>query len=218
VSTTSFEGFPAGALKATAIPNQFFYAVLPEIDSLDELKLTLDVLWRLQEKRGYPRFATLSEIVADSRRFNWLSTDDVTDNSVRQILSKAVDRAMLLHLTVVYQDRSEDIYLVNDAQGRKAVVALRSGDLDIGQEMVERPDEVVTPRRSNIYTLYEQNVGLLTPIIAEQLQDAEKLYPADWVEEAIQIAVENNKRSWRYIQAILERWAFEGKTDSRKRR
>ena len=27
----------------------------------------------------------------------------------------------------------------------------------------------------------------------------------------MQIAVENNKRSWRYIEAILKRWTTEGK-------
>ena len=41
-----FVGFPDGALAATPIPNLFFARVLPEIDSLAELKLTLHVLWR----------------------------------------------------------------------------------------------------------------------------------------------------------------------------
>jgi len=71
------------------------------------------------------------------------------------------------------------------------------------------------PKPSNIMVLYEAEVGLLTPLIAEELEDAEKLYPAQWVEDAFREAVELNKRSWRYIEAILKRWAREGKDNGR---
>jgi DnaD/phage-associated family protein len=72
--------------------------------------------------------------------------------------------------------------------------------------------------RPNIFVLYEQNIGLIQPLIAEELREAEKTYPAAWIEEAFKIAVERNARNWRYIQRILERWAAEGKDDGRDRR
>jgi DNA replication protein len=50
-------------------------------------------------------------------------------------------------------------------------------------------------------------------MIAEELQEAEASYPAEWITEAFKIAAEQNVRKWRYIQAILERWASEGKDD-----
>jgi len=65
--------------------------------------------------------------------------------------------------------------------------------------------------RPNIYQLYEQNIGLLQPLIADQLRDAEATYPPEWIEEAFRIAVESNARNWRYVRGILERWAREGK-------
>ncbi|MEJ2753177.1 MAG: DnaD domain protein, partial [Chloroflexota bacterium] len=65
--------------------------------------------------------------------------------------------------------------------------------------------------RPNIFVLYEQNIGALTPLIADELRDAEQTYPPQWIEEAIKIAVENNVRRWRYIITILERWRLEGK-------
>src|SRR5205085_9517288 len=40
----NFPGFPDGALSATAVPDLFFTRILPEIDSLAELKVTLHVL------------------------------------------------------------------------------------------------------------------------------------------------------------------------------
>ena len=51
----------------------------------------------------------------------------------------------------------------------------------------------------------------MTPMLAEILRDAEKEFPADWIEEAIRLAVEHNARSWKYVAAILERWKKEGK-------
>jgi DnaD/phage-associated family protein len=74
------------------------------------------------------------------------------------------------------------------------------------------PEEArIQVERPNVFTLYEQNIGLLTPLIADQLRDLEKSYPPDWVDEAFLIAVAGNKRSLRYIQAILKRWETEGK-------
>ena len=55
-------------------------------------------------------------------------------------------------------------------------------------------------------------------MIAEELREAEKIYPATWIKEAIKEAVARNKRNWRYIAAILERWATEGKGDGTYRR
>ena len=59
---------------------------------------------------------------------------------------------------------------------------------------------------------------MLTPLISEELQEAEQTYPGSWIEDAIREAVGLNKRNWKYIHAILERWRSEGKdegTDSR---
>lgn len=75
--------------------------------------------------------------------------------------------------------------------------------------MVERP---------NIFVLYEQNIGPLTPLIADQLRDAEQTYPVEWIEEAVKLAVQNNVRKWRYVLSILERWRQEGKVDGISRR
>lgn len=62
-----------------------------------------------------------------------------------------------------------------------------------------------------MFALYEQNIGLVTPIIADRLVEALDLYPEQWVRDAIGEAVGYNKRSWRYIQRILQNWAAEGR-------
>ena len=68
---------------------------------------------------------------------------------------------------------------------------------------------------TNTFAIYESNIGPLTPMIADSLQDAEKIYPADWIKDAIALAVENNKRNWRYCETILKRWQESGKDAGR---
>lgn len=67
--------------------------------------------------------------------------------------------------------------------------------------------EKTTP---NIFGLYEANIGALTPILADALREAEKVYAAPWVEYAFAEAVKNNKRSWAYVETILKRIQIEG--------
>lgn len=69
--------------------------------------------------------------------------------------------------------------------------------------------------QKNIFALYEGNIGILTPLIADTLEVAEKDYPPAWIEDVIKLAVENNKRNWRYCEAILKRWKVEGKDDGK---
>jgi DnaD/phage-associated family protein len=79
----------------------------------------------------------------------------------------------------------------------------------LGRLEIERP---------NVFRLFEQNVGLVTPLIADQLIEALELYPEAWIAEAIDEAVGYNRRNWRYIQRILERWATEGRGDETDQR
>ena len=62
----------------------------------------------------------------------------------------------------------------------------------------------------NIFQLYESNIGIITPIMADILREAEKEYPYEWIEKAVTIAITRNARNWRYVEAILKRWQANG--------
>jgi DnaD/phage-associated family protein len=51
----------------------------------------------------------------------------------------------------------------------------------------------------------------LTPLIADHLIDALETYPIEWIEAAVAESVAYNRRSWRYVQRILEQWASNGR-------
>jgi DnaD/phage-associated family protein len=64
--------------------------------------------------------------------------------------------------------------------------------------------------RPEIYGFYEENFGALTPYLAQKLVDAVQDFSLAWVKRALEIAVENGKRNWRYADAILQRWKADG--------
>lgn len=85
---------------------------------------------------------------------------------------------------------------------------LNYSDVDKSTRMEAAPQS--DPVAGDLFSLYEANIGRLSPIIADAIQYARENYPPEWIEEGIQIAAKMNKRSWKYIEAILKRWKEEG--------
>jgi DnaD/phage-associated family protein len=117
-----------------------------------------------------------------------------------------VERASLLRVEV----DGQGLYFLNTPASERAVEAIRNGSLPLGRELPPA-QEPPKARRDNVFQLYEANIGPITPLVAEALQEAEQLYPYEWLEEALREAALLNKRSWRYASRILERWATEGR-------
>ncbi len=205
-----FAGFPSGRLEFTPIPNAFFSAVLNDISDIAELKTTLHVLSMLYRKKGYPRFVAFGELLENVPLMQGLQG---SEESLRGSLKKAVATGVLLSLAVEKDGASEGIFLLNDDAGRQAVAKIDSGELKLPGLKVSPPVPVPAESLPDIFTLYEQNVGMLTPLVADELRDAEKNYPPDWIRDAIKEAVLHNKRNIKYINKILENWSVEGRGD-----
>ena len=212
-----FPGFPDGKMRLTAVPNLFFSDLLPIIDNLAEMKVTLYAFWALNQKEGKVRFLRLTDFLNDPAFLKAMApTPTMATELLLDGVERAVARGTFLHVNIGSADGKMDLYFLNTEKGRAAVEGITRG------EWRPMPDEdepiTLLVERPNVFVLYEQNIGPLTPMIAEELRDAEQTYPARWVEEAIQKAVENNVRKWRYVLSILERWREEGKIDGIGRR
>ena len=184
---------------ATPLPDMFFQRLLREITSLSELKVTLYALWRIEHMEG--SFRGLPESELDASEIG-LGKEDV-----RVGLDAAVKRGTLLKS----MHEAQAAYFLNSPQGRSAAEAFAKNGWPEGASSapLERP---------NIFRLYEDNIGPLTPMIADALNDAESTYPHAWVVEAIGLAVQHNKRSWKYAEAILRRWKEEGRAEKQSGR
>ena len=62
----------------------------------------------------------------------------------------------------------------------------------------------------NIIGEYEKNIGTLNGIVLEELESYTEDLTEEMIIEAIHIASRNNKHSWSYIKAILDRWLRNG--------
>ena len=211
-----FPGFPPGKTRLVTLPEDVFAELLPLIDDLAELKVTLHCYWRLSQGRGTVRFVRRRDLFNDERLLAGLKRDIniAPVNVLDAALERATARATMLHVQVERGGETEDWYFANTPRGRAAVQMLERG---------ERPDELqaavlAEATRPNIFTLYEQNIGLLQPLIADELRRAERDYPGEWIEEAFRLAAEANVRRWSYVRAILERWVTEGKGDGTSQR
>ena len=205
-----FPGFPARS-SVTPLPDVFFSKLLPGADSLPELKVLLHVFWRLYRRKAGMKFVTFEELAADDVLMPGLEGDGDPAGTLRVALREAVDHGLLLRATVESDGQPRDLYFINGEASREALSRVEAGEVSIA--LPPRDGAAVKkPEPPNIFVLYEQNIGLLTPMIAEELKEAEKLYPAAWIDEAFREAVSLNKRSWRYISRILERWSTEGKS------
>lgn len=212
-----FPGFPDGKLRLTSVPNLFFSELLPIIDDIGELKVTLYAFWALSQKEGAVRFLRLADFLTDAAFLKGMApTATLAAVAVRDGVERAVARGTFLHVAIESADGNLDLYFINSEKGRAAVDGITKGEWRPGDNDSEPVSLVI--ERPNIFVLYEQNIGTLTPIIADELRDAEQNFPARWVEEAIEIAVSNNVRKWRYVLSILERWRQEGKQDEISRR
>ncbi len=195
-----FNGFNESE-SLTAIPDSFFGQVLGSITALNELKVVLLAMWFTQHMDG-PVYA-LHPADFDPKELG------LTSAEVEAGLESAVQRGILL----ISRDRAGVVYFLNSPRGRAAAEALARG------ATVNTVGAMTAPLGGvNVFRLYEENIGPLTPLIADTLRDAEGEYSPAWVADAIDVAVSNNKRSWAYCQAILRRWKDEGRAEKQNRR
>ncbi len=213
-----FSGFPA-RMEFTSIPNIFFSRLLPQISDIAELKTTLHIFWSLYHKRGYPRFVTYSELQGNASLMSSLTERAKSPAEVlRNALEMASKRETILHVVVDRDGAPEDVYFLNTESDSQIIAKIRSGEVHLPGLKAAGQAYVETEEQPDIFTLYEQNIGMLTPMVAEELVEAEKQYSEAWIRDAIKEAVNQNKRKWNYISAILERWLVEGRSDGTYRR
>jgi len=207
---TIYKGFPR-KVRYVPVPAPLLESLLEEIDDLAELKCTLRVIAMLHVKKGHPRFVTLGELQADRTLTRSLGQDrDSASQSIEQGMAKAVRRGAIAVASVEESGARQQLFTLNTEVNRTTLEKIAEGATQVSPLPVSEPwvEPEDTP---NIFALYEQNVGMLSPMIADELREAEELYPVEWISEAISEAVGLNKRSWRYISRILERWEHEGR-------
>ncbi len=205
-----FAGFPAGTTLLTEIPEPFFTDLLPIIDDLAELKVTLYAIWYIQQLDGDIRYMQLSEMQKDTilkQMFTIGDEEDAFLKILQTALQKAVTRGTLL---VISEEKPpERYYFINTPRSQAILEGYHKGEWH--PKSVRHQPVSLDLGKPDVFKLYEQNIGLITPMIADQLKLASDEFPLDWIDDAMRIAVENNVRRWSYINRILQTWQERGR-------
>jgi DNA replication protein len=192
-----FEGFAPG-VRQVPVPAPLLASLLAEITDPAELRVCLRACWHLAQVRGLPKAVDAAALEADPVLLAAVGSPQ----AIHDALTAAVTRGVLL--------AQGARYLLNSPENRRSagIAAPAPAPAPAGRALEEQP---------TVYGLYEANIGPLTPLVAEQLRAAEDEYTTERVEAAIREAVAANARNWRYIAAILQRWASEGQTPRKGR-
>lgn len=230
-------GFPARA-RCTPVPDLFFARYLPRLQDPSELKTFLHVWWRIHRRaRGTVPALRVTDLESDptlarslrggaasaaeiprpeGRRSSsehsndWPGIEGLGEtgpSAVLAALDGLVAAGLLVEAMVGDGPDAEKWVFRNDPAGRRARDRAQAEGLPREAPSGEAP--LTQMGETSIYALYEENIGPLTPLIAEELADAEALHSPQRIEAAFKAAVEANVRRWSYVKAVLERMSRE---------
>jgi DnaD/phage-associated family protein len=215
MSSSEFSGFPALG-RATAISHLFFTSVLPRLSEPGAALAFLYAAKLIQERRAEAPCTTAAEVWASEGAAAAFERVGGGQAGLERGLSGCVAAGALLALDLVGAGYEERVYFLNEPRARRAVARARAGELTVRAGAAVQAVEV--EERPGVFRLYEENIGTITPLIGERLVAASEEYPAEWIRDAVREAAELNRRSWRYVERVLERWALEGRDENAGRR
>jgi len=189
------------------LPNELFTEVVPRMTLLSELKVTLHIFYQISQRRdSVPRRISRAELIVDP----------LLNQSLREVsrirdpievfdegITAALRRQTILFVGLLHDNSIHTWYMIHTAINRQWAAKNHAG--------APNDSPLSHQSRVTLFTLYEQNIGIITPLIVEELHEAQQRYPKHWIEDAMRVAVRANVRSWRYVERVLERWAHHGR-------
>lgn len=193
--------------------DHFLSDVLPRLNDADLIKVMFFIQFRCDRQEGENHYLFIRQILESTTLQHWLGGTNIEER-IKQSLKNALNNRLVLsgnHPSIP----NATLIFPTDEAGQASLQRLIKG---LWQPTpTDHMPETQTKPQKNIYQLYEENIGPLTPLLSEDLTAAQEEFPAQWIEEAFHIAVKNNARSWRYIDAVLKSWQKEGKNVQSRR-
>ena len=188
------------------LPAALFGPLLERVTDVQTLRCALRAIFVLHRKQGRPSIVTARELAADP--VLGLGGDEAT--AERELASLAA-HGLLLQAPM---DDGGIAYSLDTPANRRALSV--TGAIAVGgrtERDAVAPLDASVEERPNVFRIYEENIGVITPMAAELLKDMEAEYPPEWIAEAFGQAVLANARNLRYIEAVLRRWRDDGRGD-----
>lgn len=203
----SFEGFASGA-PVTPLPQALLRDLAPAMSDAAELIVTLYAIEAVARQRRYPRRVWLTDLRESRTLIETLAGvcgDREVDEAFAAGLSAARERGSLVQARTMVDGRWLEWIALNDAAGRRALASpgsIPTAELSEGR----------VAAASGAPAVWESAFGTpIPPILVDEVRAAESRFGSEWLRDAFAEAAANNVRSWRYVQAILDRWDTTGR-------
>ena len=204
------KGFPlSDDYAATRVPNAVLGRVLANIDDADVIKLVLRAVWLLERQRGFPRYIAVEDLQRDRVVSNVFASPAALERALETVIEHGV-------LAKVGINGSPCLMLNTESAQRATMdspVSLPVAESTNDADGWDSPAAASMP--ADAFRTYEENIGLLSPMIRESILAALEDFTDDDITRAIRIAVENESRSWSFVAGVLRRWSREGIPDER---
>ena len=201
--------------KMIPVPAQLFTEILPRLHNESQLRATLYTWYAIMSKGSGQRYVYLSQLLTDPVLLSWF-THLGGKNGIQRGLDQSCREGIFLQLQIGEDDK---ILAPNDESGARLITDMKSESVAHHNQSRDSSPETNYERTvvSNVVEKYENEIGMLTPVIADMIAIAEQMYPTTWILEALDIAAQSNARSWKYVAAILARWKNEGKNNDNEK-
>jgi DnaD/phage-associated family protein len=80
-------------------------------------------------------------------------------------------------------------------------------------ETVQQPQNKI----GELIKIYEDNIGIATPMVLEELTYIADTYPDGWFADAVRESVIYKKQNIAYIKKILSTWESEGRNNGQRK-
>ena len=178
---------------------------IKNLNNINEIKIFLRIIHLIYKKQNLNTETfelSFDEISNDPVTLKLLGPNSLTKDQITKKLKEICD-------VLIMKDFINQKIYTNKVTGITKTV--------FHMETFEKTNDPVISENNpkNIFELYEDNVGMLNPMIVDELIQAENKFPFNWIVDAVKESTTRNKRNWKYIHTILETWDREGKNNGR---
>ena len=215
---TDYAAVTAPIRSEIPVPREFLTERIALIDDPAELHVTLAVFRLAADSASDPPAVSEEMVLRDgvlARTFHDDRKSSKLTQRIRRGLQYATARESILQVVLSGGDHNEERWYVPACDEHRAAISRVLAEP--GSWPIAGSGSIIAAAAPSIFSQYEKNIGMLTPLLTDQIETAMDLYPLTWIEDAILEAVTHNKRNWRYVQRILENWSVNGRGDTQSK-
>ncbi len=208
----------SGTPGSTLVPNSFFNKFIPGVEHVEDILTLLWCAYLMQDKAAAKKrpFFSMEDIwLADGVEHSYTKIGITKENFFKS-LERCAEQGSLSKVTVNQKNHKETVFFLSYPGSLEEIEDL--GNVHLGLNIPFDIEDAESSVITNLFELYEENFGVVSPIVAENLIEISRNHDFELIKQAFQEAALHGVGNWRYIERILENQEKEGYVNETDRR